>query len=186
MHSIIQKLIKIAGLVGFIIPFSLITAVNGSESWNAETKRLGLNPIAQITKQMRIKKEASWNLPAGFHRAKISNAVIANQGTKEEELRLIFELVSLVHPLKTYVAKRTYRASDPKVADDLQTLLGPRVIQVVNLQGEIIPQGLELLKGIEVDIQVEHIQGRDHENPFCLVTELGRAGSLIEELREVA
>jgi hypothetical protein len=136
---------------------------------------------------MKIEKSTCWNVPCGFHQAIIRDARIIeseHQGVYQSQIRLILELSSLLHPLKKYVVKKTYKLSD--AADfikDMENLLGDRCEMLANLSGEIIPEALgHLLSGVEVDVEVEHLQGKAHDQPFCLVSQIKPRGSLIELL----
>lgn len=139
---------------------------------------------------MKLEKVVCWNLIEGFHQATITDARLNKKcvGNKDEwELRLIFEITSLVHPTKQYVAKRVYRKGDSvEIIDDLEHLLGDDINRVINLAGEIISEALVILKGLPVDIEVEHIHGKDHDNPFCLVSQVRKPGVLIEQIRAAA
>lgn len=137
---------------------------------------------------MKLKKRQCWNLPSGFHQAKIVSAQLIKSATKDElELRLIFEITSLVHPTKIYVAKRVYRiAESDTIIDTLEHLLNGKVEQVFNHSCEIIPEALVLLVGKNVDIEIEHHRGKNHDEPFCLVTKVKHQGVLIEVIKEGA
>lgn len=137
---------------------------------------------------MKILKKQSWNLPSGFHQAKIIDAqLIKGAGKDEQYLRLIFEITSLAHPTKVYVAKRVYKRVDSEaIIDDLEHLFRGKIEQVINLSGEIIPEALVLLNGKEVDIEIEHHRGKNHDEPFCLVTQVRNNGVLIEQIRDAA
>lgn len=139
---------------------------------------------------MKLEKQTSWVVIEGLHQAKIVDARLIKKclDNKEEwELRLIFEITSLIHPTKQYVAKRVYRKGDSEqIIADLEHLLGDDINRVINLAGEIISEALMILVGMSVDIEVEHIRGKDHENPFCFVSRVRRAGVLIEEISEAA
>lgn len=90
------------------------------------------------------------------------------------------ELTSLVHPTKRYMARKVYRSNDGRaLVADLEHLLDGRTDLVINLAGEIIPEGLLVLKDQLVDIEIEHIRGRNHEEPFCLVSQIKKSGELI-------
>jgi fructose 1,6-bisphosphatase len=139
---------------------------------------------------MKIEKVICWNLIDGFHQARIVDARLNKKcvNSKDEwELRLIFEITSLVHPTKQYVAKRVYRKGDSvEIIADLEHLLGDAMNKVINLAGEIISEALVILNGMPVDIEVEHIYGKDHDNPFCLVSQVRKPGVLIEQIRAAA
>jgi hypothetical protein len=155
----------------------------------SETTASGKPPwLIMQSKTMKLKKRQCWNLPSGFHQAKIVSAQLIKSATKDElELRLIFEIISLAHPTKIYVAKRVYRIAESEtIIDDLEHLLNGKVEQVVNLSGEIIPEALVLLVGKNVDIEVEHHRGKNHDEPFCLVTKVKQQGVLIEVIKEAA
>jgi hypothetical protein len=139
---------------------------------------------------MKIEKVICWNLIKGFHQARIVDARLYKKcvNNKDEwELRLIFEIISLIHPTKQYVAKRVYRKGDSEeIIADLEHLLGDDINKVINLAGEIISEALVILTGMPVDIEVEHIHGKDHDNPFCLVSQVRKPGVLIEQIRAAA
>lgn len=140
---------------------------------------------------LKIQKMVSWVLIEGFHQAKITDARLINSSVpdKEEcELRLIFEATSLLHPTKKYLAKKGYKVKDSQqLINDLTELLGDDDIpKVINLAGEIIPEALNVLVGKPVDIEIEHHHGKNHANPFCLVTQVTKPGGLIEQLKEAA
>jgi hypothetical protein len=115
---------------------------------------------------MKLEKVVCWNLIEGFHQARIVDARLNKKcvGNKDEwELRLIFEIISLIHPTKQYVAKRVYRKGDSEeIIADLEHLLGDDINKVINLAGEIISDALITLKGMPVDIECEHRHIRCH------------------------
>jgi len=158
------------------------------EHERSETKARRTNPWLLENTGMKLIKRQCWNLPSGFHHAKIVSAQLIKGANKEElELRLIFEITSLAHPTKIYVAKRVYRrAESDTIIDDLEHLLNSKIEQVVNLSGEIIPEALSLLVDKEVDIEIEHHRGKNHDEPFCLVAQVRNRGVLIEQIREAA
>ena len=139
---------------------------------------------------MKLQKKTIWNIPSGFHQAKLVDARLiqrAFNGKDEEVLRLLFEITSLLHPTKTYLAQKIYRCGDSKsTIEDLEHLLTGKIEQVVNLVGEIIPEALALFVGMEVDIEIEHHRGKNHDEPFCLVTQVKNRGVLIELMDEAA
>lgn len=139
---------------------------------------------------MKLDKVINWNLNEGFHQARIADARLNKKcvGNKDEwELRLIFEIMSSIHPTKKYMAKRVYRKCDSlEIIGDLEHLLGDNINSVINLAGEIIPDALVILQDMLVDIEVEHVHGKDHDNPFCLVSQVRKAGVLIEQIRTAA
>lgn len=98
---------------------------------------------------------------------------------------MIFEITSLVHPTRKYVAKRIYKSSDSKaLVADLEHLLGDEHTKVINLAGEIISEALVVLEGMEVDIEVQHHRSKAHEQPFCNVSQVKKRGALIETLKD--
>lgn len=134
---------------------------------------------------MHIDKIVTWSVPDGFHQAKIVDARLirkfALSREDEEYLRLMLELTSLINPTKKLMAKRVYRKSDSEqIIADLEHLLGDNISSVINLQGEIIGEGLMQLVGRAVDIEIVHHQGKNHNVPFCLVTQVTKPGVLIE------
>lgn len=136
---------------------------------------------------MQIEKKTCWNVPCGFHQAIIRDTRIIQtdgSGTNQPFIRLILELTSLVHPLRKYVVKRTYRPHESSdFIADMENLLGDQCEKLATLSGEIIPEALNsLLQGMEVDIEVEHHHGKSHDQPFCLVTQIRKRGEMIETL----
>lgn len=99
----------------------------------------------------------------------------------------MFEITSLAHPTKTHVAKKTYKRADSEmIIADLEHLFYGRIEQVINLAGEIIPEALTLLLGRGVDIEISHYCGKNHDEPFCLVTKVRNRGGLIERIKDPA
>lgn len=166
--------------------------INPAEQAHAvsEQKQSPEEHIPGYLKNMQIEKRKSWILPAGFHQAKIVDARLlqrAFKGKDEEVLRFLFEITSLLHPTKTYVAQKVYRAVDSKFAiEDLEHLLKGKAEQVLNLAGEIIPEALSLFVGMEVDIEIEHHRGKNHDEPYCIVTQVKSRGVLIDLMDEAA
>lgn len=166
--------------------------INPAEQAHAvsEQKQSPEEHIPGYLKNMQIEKRKSWILPAGFHQAKIVDARLIQIGVNnkdEQVLRLIFELTSLIHPTRTYVAKKNYRHGDSqRLIEDFEHLLNGEVERVINLSGEIIPEALSLLVGKNVDIEIEHHRGKNHDEPYCLVTQVRNLGVLIEAMRDAA
>ena len=96
-----------------------------------------------------ITKQTCWNVPDSFHQATIRDARILDvevNGKPQSALRMIFEITSLVHPTRKYVAKRIYKSSDSNaLVADLEHLLGDEHTKVINLAGEIISEALSLI-----------------------------------------
>lgn len=136
---------------------------------------------------MKLEKVINWVIPEGFHQAKVVDARLIKKGAlvkdEEEDLRLMFEITSLINPTKKLMAKRVYRRSDSEeIIADLEHLLGEEITSVINLQGEIIGEGLMQLVGRAVDIEIVHHQGKNHDQPYCQVTQVTNPGVLIEEI----
>ena len=136
---------------------------------------------------MKLEKIQSWIAPEGFHQAKIADARLTKKygssNKDEDELRLIFLITSLVHPIKQIMARKVYRKTDsPQIIIDLEHLLGDNINSVINLQGEIIGEGLMQLVGRAVDIEIVHHFGKNHDQPYCQVTQVTNPGVLIEEI----
>jgi hypothetical protein len=167
------------------------TRVNGVQAQGSPVTKLGeqiLDP--SDTNMMKVDKIQCWNVLLGFHQARIVDARLIKKcvnNRDEFELRLIFEITSLVHPTKQYMAKKVYRKGDSiQIITDLEHLLGNDIHSVINLQGEIIGEGLVRLVGKQVDIEIEHHQGKNHDEPFCLVTQVTNPGVLIEQIKDAA
>lgn len=137
---------------------------------------------------MKLDKIQSWNALAGFHQAKIVDARLTTKtvnNKEEEELKLIFEITSLTHPTKQYMARKVYKVSDSaQIVTDFEHLFGSDINSVINLQGEIIEGGLLLLVGKAVDIEIMHFYGKGHDAPFCLVARVTKPGVLIEVIKD--
>ena len=82
--------------------------------------------------------------------------------------------------------KRKPHAESKQIINDLTELLGDDIHQVINLAGEIIPEALNVLVGQPVDIEIEHHHGKNHAEPFCMVSQVTKPGGLIEQLKEAA
>ena len=58
---------------------------------------------------MKLEKIQSWIAPEGFHQAKIADARLTKKygssNKDEDELRLIFLITSLVHPIKQMISQ---------------------------------------------------------------------------------
>lgn len=121
---------------------------------------------------MHIKQVLNWVVPAGIHEAKIVDArVIGNQGN--EQLRLIFHVTSLKQPGQKYQAKRCYDETGSKqLLEDLTSLLGSSIGYVVDDDGKILEEGLDLLLGKRVRIEVVHVRNDRFANPYCRVQNL--------------
>jgi hypothetical protein len=131
--------------------------------------------------EVKLQKKIAWVLTDGFHRAKIVDAGLVNKGKNgkdEWELRLIFEITSLLHPTKTFMAKRSYGVKESDyIIRDLEELLRADVDKVIDVTGEIIADALDLLVGIEVDLEIDHIQGKNYADPYCRVAQIKKAGA---------
>jgi hypothetical protein len=133
---------------------------------------------------MRLEKVQCWNALAGFHRAKIVDARLTKKNVNnkdEEDLKLIFEITSLTHPIKQYMARKVYKKTDSaQIITDFDHLFGSDINTVINQEGEIIAEGLLLLVGKAVDIEIMHFYGKGHDAPFCLVARVTKPGVLVE------
>ena len=132
---------------------------------------------------MRINKKIAWVFKDGFHRGKIVDAALVNKGKNgkdESELRLILEITSLLDRTRVFMAKRSYGVRDSDyIIRDLEELLGSDVEKVIDVSGEIIAEALSILVGIEVDLEIDHIQGKHYADPYCRVAQIKKAGELI-------
>lgn len=193
MKSVNKALFKISSADNLCWALKTVWEVNQTEAGTRDFRSMPVRKnhwfLERITK-MQIPKSISWNLIEGFHQARIVDARLTTQcinGREELVLRLIFEITSLVHPRKKYQAKKVYRSKDHLQIDaDLDELLGDGIAHVFNLQGEIIAEGLVILEGMDVDIEIAHIHGKNHDEPFCLVTRICKPGGLIESFQDAA
>lgn len=127
---------------------------------------------------MKIRKKIAWVLNDGFHRGEIVDAALVNKGKDGCELRLIFEITSLLHPTKKYMAKRTYGVKDSDyLIRDLEELVGDDMGKLIDVSGEIIAEALAILVGIEVDLEIDQIQGKNYDVPYCRVAQIKKAGT---------
>lgn len=138
---------------------------------------------------MQINKKTEWVVPSGFHQARIVDARLIKEcvNNKDTELRLFFEITSLLHPTKKYMARKVYKKGDSsQIITDLENVLDEQITSVINLAGEIIADALVILFGKDVDIEIAHHQGKDHEKPYCLVIQVTKPGVLIEAFKDAA
>lgn len=132
---------------------------------------------------MKVIKKTTWVVPSGIHQAIIADARITNGKNGTDELRLIFEITSLIHPLKKYQAKKTYNELDQNhLAHDLEALLKDDIGAVIGLEGEILADKLGVLEGKCVEIEVTHLYDPAFKDPFCKVRRIGRPGQLLKKL----
>lgn len=116
-------------------------------------------------------KKKTYKTPEGDYRVICWEAFETNEG-----MRLVFQIISLVHPLLVYFAGKNYKRTDEKFMDDLITWLGLGGAQKV-----LRPDGsvdFEKLKGLHADIRIEHIPNDEHEHPYSYVKEIRPAGDL--------
>lgn len=120
-------------------------------------------------KQMIITKAVSWVVPEGIHGAKIVDASIIEKKGKQQ-LRLIFQIMGLKHPTKKYQAKRTYEEKDgSRIREDLTTILGEQLAEIVDEDGQLLPHKLHLLEGEQVKIEIIHVRNERYQEPYCQV-----------------
>lgn len=138
--------------------------------------------------QMQINKKTEWVVPYGFHQARIVDArLIKECVNREAELKLLFEITSLVHPTRKYMARKVYKKGDSsQIITDLETILGDNLTSIINLAGEIIAEALVILFGHEVDVEIEHHHGKEHDKPYCIVTQITKPGVLVDKFKDVA
>jgi len=126
-------------------------------------------------------KENSFNAPEGVHRMKIASASLGTDRHGNDRLRLVGDLVSIKSPVTNYQAGVNYSEGSAEMLPHLYAIMGPDVVDVVDQQGGIIPQGLEKLRGKECDVRIRHVDSEKHKNPFCKIEEVAKAGRLIRE-----
>lgn len=127
---------------------------------------------------MKIRKKITWVLNDGFHRGKIVDASLVNKSKDQSELRLIFEITSQLHPTKVFMAKRTYGVKDSDfIIRDFEELVGKDIEKLIDVTGEINAEALSMLVGIDVDLEIDQIQGKNYEVPYCRVAQFKKAGA---------
>lgn len=135
---------------------------------------------------MLLEKRNTYNAPEGKHRAMIIDASIQRNKEGQEELKIIFELLSATHPLRTYMARRCFKPNESEeLGDVLLDLVGDDIGNIVGPNRQICSDGLQMLRWKECDIEIEHYISPKHENPFCLVTRITAPGKLVKFPKEV-
>lgn len=138
---------------------------------------------------MKLTKYDEWNCPENTHQAKIVDArliSISNSNNEEEVIRIIFELTSLVHPMKVYKARKIYKSKALYFfVKDFKEIVGEDVLAgFFTLNSELIPQALNALVRKEADIKIIHDDTKGYENPLCIVAEIKPRGALVHDLAE--
>ncbi|MEQ1858471.1 MAG: hypothetical protein ABMA13_00890 [Chthoniobacteraceae bacterium] len=116
-------------------------------------------------------KKKTYDAPDKDHRVICRDAFDIEDG-----MRLVFQIVSIQHPVQVYFAGKNYKRTDEKFMDDLITWLGLEGAQKV-----LRPDGsveYEKLKGLYADIRIEHIHNDEYEKPYSFVKEIKAPGEL--------
>lgn len=122
--------------------------------------------------EMTITKAISWVVPEGIHEAKIVDASLIEKKGKQQ-LRLIFQIISLKHPTKKYQARCTYEEKDgSRILEDLTTILGDQVAEIIDEEGELLSGKLHLLEGERVKIDITHAHNGKYAEPYCRVRKI--------------
>lgn len=130
---------------------------------------------------MDIDKKNTYNSPKGKHRALIVDASIQRESNGEESLRIIYELLSATHRVFNYMARKVYKKADSgELLEELYDLLGNGIDNIIPKNRQICEEGLQMLRWLECDIEIEHIISPRHSQPFCKVTRMTKAGDLIQ------
>lgn len=129
---------------------------------------------------MKIDKQNSFDAPEGFHRMKIVNCDLGLDKYGRERLRMLGDLISLKSRTQNIQAGVNYGEGSMDLLPDLYKILGGDVVKVIGENGEVLRDGLAILRDKECDVQIAHIHNPKHVKPYCHVARLEAAGVLIK------
>lgn len=125
-----------------------------------------------------------WVCPKGTHQARVADVSLVqkHEGKNGNIIRVIFQITSLVHPFKVYQVRETYDHRELNMfVDDFSRLAGEEAVaKVFNMNGELMPEFLVSLTGIEVDVEVIHLLNNSYESPFCRAAKVTKRGELTD------
>jgi hypothetical protein len=112
-------------------------------------------------------KIVSFDLPEGYFRAALHDVCAVSDSNKhEKKVRLVWEIISLLHPKIRYCAARSYKVRNASaLAHDLKSWLDDDFDALLNDDGEMRLEQLKTLIGREAVIEVIHIYN-DCETAF--------------------
>lgn len=125
-------------------------------------------------------KRTTYETPEGDYRAVVRDAFEKNDG----ELRIVFQILSLPHPVLIYLAGKNYAPGKQALADDLYDWLGLEGIQKVLKADNTID--VAKLKGLHADIRLVHIHNDDYDQPFAFVSKITPPGALTPDFQSAA
>ncbi|MGV3661427.1 MAG: hypothetical protein ACO1TE_14660 [Prosthecobacter sp.] len=110
---------------------------------------------------MKLQRRLSYETPEDTHNGTIINAILINEtknGKPRENLRLTIAVDQIPgDPLHDYRVRMDYWGSqNDSLLDDMFRLLGPDVVHLTDMDGEILPEKLTLLEGKRVQFDVTH------------------------------
>lgn len=129
---------------------------------------------------MKVNKENSFNAPEGNHRMKIVSCDLGRDKSGNERLRIVGDLVSIKSRTHNFQAGVNYPEGSMELLPHLHNILGSDVVDVIGEDGEVLPEGLPLLRDKECDVEIVHVHNQKHVNPYCKVARVEKAGVLIK------
>jgi len=122
---------------------------------------------------MRIEKIRTFLAPEGQHVARIDEVQMVTDdrnGACKEGIKFIFEITSIEHHTRTYMARKVYWEADSKaLLHDLEELLGDNIGRIISLGGDILGENLSILINRKCEIVVVHVNNPKHKTPFCKI-----------------
>lgn len=139
---------------------------------------------------MKLEKKVHWVFPEGIHQARIISAGLYGEGNgkNDEELKIILQVTSLVHPLKQYRTRIIYWPQElRKFITDFTPIVGEeKVAALFNMEGELISEGLTCLSGLLVDIETFLDYRPGHAQPLNMVRRIKPRGELMPDFDQAA
>lgn len=117
------------------------------------------NRISRIN--MKLMRKVSYETPEDTHNGTIISANLnkdTKNGKPRENLRLTIAVDPILEdPLHDYRVRVDYWGNqNESLLDDMFRLLGPDVVHLTDIDGEILPEKLILLEGKRVKFEVSH------------------------------
>ncbi len=110
---------------------------------------------------MKLLRKVSYETPEDTHNGTIISANLnkdTKNGKPRENLRLTIAVDPILEdPLHDYRVRVDYWGNqNESLLDDMFRLLGPDVVHLTDIDGEILPEKLSLLEGKRVKFDVTH------------------------------
>lgn len=133
-----------------------------------------------IQGKMFINKKISFDAPEGEFRLKITDAKLTKDNSGRKMFRFCGDLVSIKSRSTTFQAGNNYYGGEEELLAHLEAILGEEAYDVLDEDGKVREDRLDLFIGRECDVQIKHVRTSKHKNPFRKIVHLTAPGEMVK------